>query len=100
MIIGKVVEHIVASAKTPYYRNYKILKITPETWDGGMSTTAEPIVALDLVDSGIGDRVLICQEGRWAREALGHIDAPVRSMVVAIVEKVTLSSSYPHPPFP
>lgn len=95
MIIARVTGHIVASAKTPYYRDYKILKVIPESWDGSPISNAAPIIALDLVDAGIGERVLICQEGRWARETLGHLDAPVRSMIVAIVDQISNSAAPP-----
>lgn len=91
MIIARVTGHIVASAKTQYYRDYKILKVVPEGWDGSPPANAVPIIALDLVDAGIGERVLVCQEGRWARETLGQMDAPVRSMIVAIVDQLTTS---------
>lgn len=89
MIIARVAGHIVASAKTQYYRDYKILKVVPEAWDGSPIANAAPIIALDLVDAGVGERVLVCQEGRWARETLGQMDAPVRSMIVAIVDQLT-----------
>ena len=97
MIIGKVVGNIVASAKTPYYKHYKILKVVAEGWDG-RSSSSPPIIALDLVDAGIDDRVLVCQEGRWARETVGQLDAPVRSLIVAIVDSVSSPVNYPHPP--
>lgn len=97
MIIARVTGHIVASAKTPYYRDHKILKVVPEAWDGSPAVQAAPIIALDLVDAGVGERVLVCQEGRWARETLGQLDAPVRSMIVAIVDQL---STLPTPPVP
>jgi ethanolamine utilization protein EutN len=98
MIIARVTDHIVASAKSPYYRKFKILQLLPESWDGSPKPSAAPIVALDLVDAGIGDRVLVCQEGRWARETIGELSAPVRSMVVAIVDQISTTDAAPIPP--
>jgi microcompartment protein CcmK/EutM len=98
MLIARVTGHIVASAKTPYYRAYKILRLIPEAWDGSPVAEAAPIIALDLVDAGTGDRVLVCQEGRWARETLGQMDAPVRSMIVAIVEQLSITPEIPSVP--
>lgn len=95
MIIARVTHYLVATAKTEHYRGYKILKLQPENWNGLPQASAPPIVALDLVDAGPGERVLVCQEGRWARETLGNDAAPVRSMVVAIVERVALAKSPP-----
>ena len=88
---------MVATAKTEHYRGYKILKLLPEGLDGSNQAGVPPIVALDLVDAGPGERVLVCQEGRWARETIGNDSAPVRSMVVAIVERVALAESPPAP---
>lgn len=98
MLIARVIGHVVASAKSPYYRDYKILRLMPEAWDGTPAAGAAPIIALDLVDSGTGDRVLVCQEGRWARETLGQMDAPVRSMIVAIVEQLAITPEIPSVP--
>jgi microcompartment protein CcmK/EutM len=88
MLIARVAGHIVSTAKNRSYEGHKILRVIPEDWQGNPLEGASPIVALDLVDAGIGDRVLICQEGRWAREAVGDMHAPVRSMVVAVVEGI------------
>jgi ethanolamine utilization protein EutN len=90
MLVCRVLEHIVATAKAPSYVGHKILKVIPENLDGEMSTVRPPIIALDLIDAGVGDRVLVCQEGRWAREAIGDLIAPVRSIIVAVVEGVEL----------
>jgi microcompartment protein CcmK/EutM len=99
MLIARVTGPIVASAKTPYYKDYKILRLVPESWDGS-SIEAAPIIALDLVDAGAGDRVLVCQEGRWARETLGNINAPVRSMIVAIIDQISINREIPTAPKP
>lgn len=96
MIIARVAGHIVSTAKSPKYKGHKILRCLPEDLSGAVNPSAAPIVALDLIDAGKGDRVLICQEGKWAREAVGDMDAPVRSMVVAIIEKVEIGTK-PNP---
>lgn len=88
MFLARVTAHIVASAKNTSYEGHKILRLIQEDWAGNPLPGASPIVALDLIDAGIGDRVLVCQEGRWAREAVGDMHAPVRSMVVAVVEGI------------
>ena len=98
MLIARVTGHIVASAKTPHYRKYKILQLSPESWNGTADPFGAPVIALDLVDAGIGDRVLVCQEGSWAREALGDLRAPVRSMIVAIVDQISGSDVAPPAP--
>jgi ethanolamine utilization protein EutN len=100
MLNARVTEHIVATAKTPAYLGHKILRLQPESWKGTSLPAAAPIIALDLVDAGIGDRVLVCQEGRWARETVGDLNAPVRSMVVAVIEHLDITSEVPLVPIP
>ena len=100
MIIARVTNHVVASAKTSSYVGHKILRLQPESWDGSLLPATSPIIALDLVDAGIGDRVLVCQEGRWARETIGDLNVPVRSMIVAVVERITRDPSAPAVPAP
>jgi microcompartment protein CcmK/EutM len=85
MILARVTGHIVSTAKHASYKGHKILRLMPEDWTGTLVPGASPIVALDLIDAGIGDRVLVCQEGKWARESVGDMHAPVRSMVIAVV---------------
>lgn len=98
MIIARVTGHVVATAKAAAYEGHKILQVVPEGLDGEPNLSRSPVIALDLVDAGIGDRVLICQEGRWAREAVGDMKAPVRSMVVAVVAQVVMAPEVPAPP--
>ena len=100
MLIARVTSHIVSTAKTPSYEGHKILQVVPEGLDGRPAEGTAPVVALDLIDAGIGDRVLICQEGRWAREAVGDMSAPVRSMIVAVIDRVEVSLKTPPPPTP
>jgi len=88
MFLARVTAHIVASAKNTSYEGHKILRLIQEDWEGNPLPGASPVVALDLIDAGIGDRVLVCQEGKWAREAVGDMHAPVRSMVVAVVDGI------------
>ena len=88
MLLARVTGHVVATAKNTSYQGHKILRLVQEDWTGQAVPDASPIIALDLIDAGVGDRVLVCQEGKWAREAVGDMHAPVRSMVVAVVEGI------------
>ncbi len=47
------------------------------------------LIALDVVDAGVGQRVLICDEGSSARQILGLETGPIRSVVVGIVDEVS-----------
>ncbi|HDG67899.1 MAG TPA: hypothetical protein ENG11_01985 [candidate division Zixibacteria bacterium] len=85
MFIGKVKARVVATVKHPSYVGRKILlvrQINPRTGE----EYGEPVVAVDFVDAGVGDTVLVSQEGGSARRVLGDKSAPVRSFIVGIVE--------------
>ena len=48
-------------------------------------------VAIDRVQAGVGDLVLLMQEGSSARHMFGDSEAPVRSTIVGIVDDVDLA---------
>ena len=85
MHIAKVIANVVSTIKHPAYRGRKLLmvrKIHPLTGDEG----SDSFLAVDFVDAGVGDIVLVSQEGSAARDIIGNPKAPVRSFIVAIVE--------------
>ena len=47
------------------------------------------VIAIDLGDSGIGDIVLVTQEGDAVQQILGNKKTPVHSIIVAIVDKIS-----------
>ena len=48
---------------------------------------ADYLVAIDTVGAGAGERVLVLDEGTGARQIVGSKDAPVRSVIVGIVDE-------------
>jgi ethanolamine utilization protein EutN len=93
MILAKVIGNIVATQKNQRYENARVMlcqQITPEGED-----TATTILALDAVDSGVGDTVLIVQEG-WSAStvATGKAGAAIDSAIVGVVDRIDLLPSY------
>lgn len=90
MLIGKVTGNIAATLKHPVYKSQRLLNVailTPE-----QKPTGEAVVAIDSVDAGIGDLVLIAQEGRSAMMVVGQTEVPVRTVIVAIIDKIEMGS--------
>ncbi len=88
MILGRVVGTVVATVQHPYYgKAKKQLVVRAANPDGSLESTRY-IVALDLVGAGVGETVLVEDEGNSARQMLEDPKAPVRSLVVAIVDDV------------
>ena len=52
--------------------------------------TGEYDICVDVVQAGVGDRVLVLDEGNGARQILGRKVAPVRAVIVGVVDAVDL----------
>lgn len=86
MILGRVAGTITATIAHPFYGAKKLLVVEKTAPDG--TPTADYVVAVDSVGAGVGERVLVLDEGNGARQVLGREGAPVRSVVVGIVDSV------------
>lgn len=84
MIIGRVVGNIHATIKKPCYQGRKLLLVQPVALD--LTPLHDLIVAVDSVDAGEGDLVLVAQEGRAAADILGMKEVAVRSVVVGVID--------------
>jgi ethanolamine utilization protein EutN len=89
MILARVLGNIVATQKNPRYQNARVMlcqQITPEGVE-----MANTVLALDSVDAGEGDVVLIVQEGWSASTAVtGEAGAAIDSAIVGVVDRVDL----------
>ncbi len=86
MIIGTVRGDIVSTINHPFYTAKKLLVVEKEDLSG---TPGGYLVAIDGgVDAGVGDRVLVIDEGNSARQIVGDANAPVRSIIVGVVDRI------------
>jgi ethanolamine utilization protein EutN len=88
MFLGRVIGDVVATQKTPSHEGQKILIVQPLNLDG--SDRGEPLLALDSVGAGEGDRVLLTTEGFSAMTAVGRPHSPIDMAVIGVVDTVTL----------
>lgn len=88
MMICKVVGNIVATMKHPSYAGRKLMIVRPMHLPG--ETSDDDFVAIDGAQAGIGDTVLVCQEGNATRALVGNPNAPVRSSIVGIIDSVSI----------
>ena len=89
MILAKVIGHVVATQKESSHEGKKILLVQPLSIHE--QPVGDPIVALDAVDAGVGDRVLAIQEGFSAMTAVGHTESPIDAAVIGVVDRVELA---------
>jgi len=88
MILGKVVGTVVTTISHQDYKNRRLLVVQPLILEGGIPD--EDFLALDSTQAGIGDTVLVNREGNGARQVLNNPDACVISVIVGLVDSVTL----------
>jgi microcompartment protein CcmK/EutM len=89
MILARVIGDVVATQKHPSHEGRKILLVQPLDLDG--SDRGDAALALDSVDAGVGDRVLVVQEGWSAMTAVGRPQTPIDMAVIGVVDTVTLA---------
>jgi len=86
MILGKVIGNVVSTIKLPVYQGYKILIVQPV--NDKEEPQGESVLALDTVQAGVGDTVLVIDEGNSSRLIMNNSTAPIRTMIVGIVDAV------------
>ena len=86
MILGRVQGEVVATRKHPSHERRKILVVQPIHPDG--SDRGEVILALDGVDAGVGDRVLVVQEGYAAMAAVNRPNSPIDMSIVGVIDTI------------
>ena len=86
MIIGHVIGAITSTINHPYYDGKKLMLVEKISEDGVPQEGY--LVAVDQAGSGAGETVLVLDEGNGARQVFGSKDAPVRSVIVGIVDSI------------
>jgi len=88
MNIGRVTGTVVTTVQHRFYEGYKQLIVHYLTPEGELDGERY-VVALDLVGAGVGETVLVLDEGNSARQMVrSGPHGPVRSLVVGIVDEV------------
>ena len=88
MLIARVVGEIVATAKAPSHVGQKALLVQPLNLDG--SDQGETLVAMDAVDAGVGDRVLVVTEGWSAMAAVDRPNSPIDMAIIGVIDSVNI----------
>lgn len=90
MQLARVLGPLVATQKHPKLLGAKLLMVQPLALDDTPRGT--PLLTIDSVGAGVGEKVLIVIEGRAAGDALRRRAAPVDAAIVGIVDEVQLSA--------
>jgi len=87
MFLARVVGEVVATIKHAELAAQKLLLVRGVDPDG--RTTSRLMIALDTVDAGLGDHVLVADEGNSAAQVLRRGRGAVRTVIVGVVDEVT-----------
>lgn len=88
MFVGTVVGTVVAPVQHPFFDGKTLLLVRAEQPHDGKPAAEGVVVAVDRVGAGIGEKVLVLKEGSSARTIYESDDAPVRTLVVGIVDEI------------
>ena len=88
MLIARVIGEIVATQKHLSHEGRKILLVQPLNLDG--SNRGDAVVALDAVDAGVGDRVLLVTEGFSAMTSVGRPQSPIDMAVIGFIDEIDI----------
>ena len=97
MQIARVIGDVVATRKHESHEGRKLLLVQPLNLDG--TDRGNAVVAVDSVDAGTGDRVLLTQEGFSAMTSVGRPNSPIDMAVIGIIDRIDLLPEFaPVPP--
>ncbi|MFH1330892.1 MAG: EutN/CcmL family microcompartment protein [Actinomycetota bacterium] len=86
MKIGRVAGTVVSTINVPIYDGRRLLMVDLLDERGG--DTGGYLICVDAVGAGYKETVLILDEGNGARQVVGDPDAPIRAVVVGIIDQL------------
>jgi ethanolamine utilization protein EutN len=88
MLIARVIGEIVSTQKHSSHEGRKVLLVQPLNLDG--SNRGDAVVALDAIDAGVGDRVLLVAEGFSAMTSVERPQSPIDMAVIGYIDQIDL----------
>jgi ethanolamine utilization protein EutN len=89
MQICKVLGNITSTVKNDHFVGKKIMIVQPLDLEG--NPDGKDYLAIDTVQAGINDRVLVMKEGGSAQIVLQDKEIPVQALILGIVDDIDLT---------
>ena len=89
MFLATVVGAVVSTHKNERLEGKKLLLVRRLTL--AMEQEGVETIALDVVQAGVGDHVLVVQEGSSARKIFGDDWLPVQAVIVGVLDRVDIN---------
>lgn len=90
MILAKVIGNIVSTQKNKNLKGHKLLLVKEINFEGEFINNKDAL-AIDLIDAGIGDTVIVAREGDAVKQILGNGNTPVNTVIIAIVDNIDIN---------
>ncbi len=90
MYIAKVIGTVVSTIKISHLDGHKLLLVDQLDLNGQETNYYD--IAVDVVQAGPGDTVLVLDEGNGARQILGLDPGAIRAVIVGVVDEITLTA--------
>ncbi|MEN8138707.1 MAG: EutN/CcmL family microcompartment protein [Bacteroidota bacterium] len=87
MILAKVIGNVVSTQKNKNLEGNKLLLVREVNTNGEFATKKDAL-AIDFVDAGIGDTVIVAKEGDAVKQVLGDSKSPVNTIIIGIVDNI------------
>lgn len=88
MMVGRVSGTVVSTFNHPIFDGRSLLMCDLLDADG--ADTGRYLICVDSVEAGVGDTVLLVDEGNGARQVVGDPHAPIRAVIVGVVDEMTV----------
>src|SRR5581483_910133 len=88
MLIARVVGELTATQKHASHEGLKLLLVQVLNLDG--TDRGDAVIAVDSVDAGVGDKVLLATEGFSAMTTVGRPNSPIDMSVIAFIDHIEL----------
>ncbi|MGB7860879.1 MAG: EutN/CcmL family microcompartment protein [Acidimicrobiia bacterium] len=87
MKVGRVVGTVVSTVSIPLLDSHRLLVCDIDDAEGRPGGYT---IAVDVVDAGVGEKVLILDEGSSARQILGLQWGAIRALIVGVVDELVV----------
>lgn len=92
MFLAEVVGTVVSPVQIPVLEKRKLLLLRPITPEG--KPTGRTRIGIDRAQAGVGDRVLVIDEGNSGRQLLGEPKGAVKTIIIGVVDYIERDGKY------
>src|SRR5258708_18280043 len=97
MLPARIIGDITGTHKHLSHEGQKLVLVQPVELDGA-TRRGEAVIAVDAVDAGPGDLVLLVTEGYSAMTSVNRPESPIDMAVIGFVDRLDLFAAPPPPP--